>query len=74
MNAVVAERGQVTIPKPLRLQLGISQGTVLEFNEDHGKLVAVKQEPGRSLVASVRGILKSRKRTDQVIAELRGEA
>jgi AbrB family looped-hinge helix DNA binding protein len=30
--AVVAERGQVTIPKSLREKLGISPGTVLEFD------------------------------------------
>jgi AbrB family looped-hinge helix DNA binding protein len=74
MNAVVAERGQVTIPKSLRFQLGIEPGTVLEFHEDNGRLVAIKQELRKSPVASVRGSLKSRKRTDQIIAELRGEA
>jgi AbrB family looped-hinge helix DNA binding protein len=74
MNAVVAERGQVTIPKLLRFQLGIKPGTVLEFHEDNGRLVATKQASGKSPVASVRGTLKSRRRTDEVIAELRGEA
>jgi antitoxin PrlF len=33
MKAVVAERGQVTIPKRLRDRLGIRPGTVLEFQE-----------------------------------------
>ena len=42
MRAKVAERGQVTIPKVLRERLGIRPGTVLEFKEDHGKLVAAE--------------------------------
>ncbi len=42
MKAKVAERGQVTIPKRLRDKLGIAPGTVLEFQDQDGKLVAVK--------------------------------
>ena len=42
MKATVAERGQVTIPKPLREKLGIRPGTRLDFKDDRGKLVAVK--------------------------------
>ena len=42
MKAKVADRGQATIPKVLRDRLGIRPGTILEFKEDHGKLVAVK--------------------------------
>ena len=42
MKATVAERGQVTIPKPLREKLGIRPGTRLDFKDDGGKLVAVK--------------------------------
>ena len=42
MKAIVSEKGQVTIPKRLRDQLGIRPGQVLDFDEDRGKLVAVK--------------------------------
>ena len=42
MNAKVAERGQITIPKVLRERLGVRPGTVLEFKEDQGKLVPSK--------------------------------
>ena len=31
MNAIVADRGQVTIPKKLRERLGITPRTVLDF-------------------------------------------
>jgi AbrB family looped-hinge helix DNA binding protein len=39
MNAVVSEKGQVTIPKELRERLGIQHGTVLEFSATAGKLI-----------------------------------
>ena len=44
MKAIVAERGQVTIPKPLRTKLGISPGTALEFSAHNGVLVSRKSE------------------------------
>jgi AbrB family looped-hinge helix DNA binding protein len=40
MKAKVAERGQVTIPKELRERLGIVPGTVLDFFEEQGLLIA----------------------------------
>ncbi len=43
MNAVLSEKGQVTIPKKLRDKLGLKPGTVLEFESEEGKLVAWKQ-------------------------------
>jgi AbrB family looped-hinge helix DNA binding protein len=49
MKAVVAERGQVTIPKRLRERLGIRPGTVLEFREDADRLVAEKAETAGAL-------------------------
>ncbi len=39
-GAIVSEKGQVTIPKRLRAKLGLAPGTVLLFEERHGKLVA----------------------------------
>ena len=71
MKAKVAERGQVTIPKVLRDQMGIQAGTVLEFCEEQGRLVAVKAE---SLDAIDRfyGRLGRGRRTEEVIRELRG--
>lgn len=70
MNAVVAERGHVTIPKPLRDKLGIGPKTVLDFREEDGKLVAVKllsDDP----VAQVAGCLSLDGPTDQLVAEMR---
>ena len=70
MKATVAERGQVTIPKALRDKLGIKPGTVLEFHQRGGKLVAEKivEDP----IERVRGILGHGLDTDKMIEEMRG--
>lgn len=57
MKARVSEKGQVTIPKKLRDSLGISAGDVLDFDEESGRLVAVKDVPDDAL-QRVRGILR----------------
>ena len=72
MKAKVAERGQVTIPKALRDRLGIRPGTVLDFKEDHGKLIAVKTAT-EGVVDQIYGKLGSGRRTDSIIQEIRGE-
>jgi antitoxin PrlF len=72
MKATIAEHGQVTIPKALCEQLGLHSGMTLEFSEENGRLVAVKllsDDP----VAQVYGCLGAGRRTDPLIAELRGE-
>lgn len=42
MNAIVSEKGQVTIPKVIRDDLGLVAGTVLDFVEERGRIVARK--------------------------------
>lgn len=46
MTTAVSEKGQVTIPKRVRDQLGIRAGTVLSFAAVSGKLVASKEATG----------------------------
>ena len=70
MKAKVAERGQVTIPKALRRRLGLAPGTVLDFEADDGRLIAVKVQP-RGPVDAVFGTLGRGRSTDEVISELR---
>lgn len=72
MKAKVAERGQVTIPKALRDKLGITPGTVLDFAEKEGALVAVKIQL-RNPVDRVYGALGSGRSTDKILRELRDE-
>jgi len=70
MKAIVADRGQVTIPKALRERLGIVPRTVLEFSEENGRLVAVKAD-GRDPVSAVYGCLSSGRGVDDLVAEMR---
>lgn len=73
MNPVVAERGQVTIPKALRDKLGIVPGTELAFTAENGRLVATKvlrEHPAVTLM----GRHGKGRRTADIIAQLRGPA
>ena len=72
MRAKVAERGQVTIPKALRDRLGISPGTILNFEAENGRLVAVKTEPVDKLDALF-GRFGSGRRTDAIVDGLRSQ-
>jgi AbrB family looped-hinge helix DNA binding protein len=72
MRSVVSEKGQITVPKPLRERLGIRAGDQLEFTEEHGQLVLTKasdQDP----VQAAFGILSVDQPTDETLRELRGE-
>jgi AbrB family looped-hinge helix DNA binding protein len=40
MNSILSEKGQITIPKRLREDLGLVPGSVLDFSEEDGRLVA----------------------------------
>lgn len=71
MKAIVAERGQVTIPKDIRNQLGLRPGTVLDFEADHGTLVAKKAD-SLDPIQAVMGCLGIGKHTDELMRDLRG--
>jgi antitoxin PrlF len=72
MKTTVSEKGQVTIPKPLRHRLGIRTGQVLEVKEERGRLVVTKLE-ATDPVAEVFGILNLGGSTDSVLRALRGD-
>ena len=42
MKTVVSEKGQVTIPKRIRDELGLVPGSILDFEEEAGKIVVRK--------------------------------
>jgi len=73
MKAKVAERGQVTIPKVLRDNLGIRPGTILEFREKSGQIIVAKVEE-LNAVDKIYGTLGSGRRSDDIIRDLRGES
>jgi antitoxin PrlF len=70
MKARVAERGQVTIPKRLRDRLGVKAGTILEFSEDRGRIIAIKSDDDP--VTRAYGALGKGIDTDAIMARLRG--
>jgi AbrB family looped-hinge helix DNA binding protein len=73
MKSRVSEKGQVTIPKALRERLGIRPGEVLDFQDEDGRLVAIKALAEDPLEA-VYGILGTGEPTDRFLEEIRGEA
>lgn len=69
----VTEKGQVTIPKHIRDELGICAGTDLEFSIEDGTIVA-RKVPGRGqrLVERARGTGSGTLSTDEIMAMTRG--
>jgi AbrB family looped-hinge helix DNA binding protein len=72
MKTVVSEKGQITIPKPLRVRLGLRTGQVLDVREERGRLVMSKRVSNDPFEKYF-GILKLGRRTDDIMKELRGE-
>ena len=71
MKAIVSEKGQVTLPKPIRDSLGIRTGTVIEFTASGGKIVGTKVANVRDPVTAVTGIV-DRVDVDAHLVRLRG--
>src|SRR3972149_5715589 len=73
MEAKIAERGQITIPKPIREKLGLKKGTLLDFRTENGKIIAEKvvlHDP----IKKVMGILKNEiSDTDEFMKEIQIE-
>ena len=69
----MTEKGQVTIPKPIRDRLGIRAGEVLEFEEQPGGEVVARKAATRSPVDELYGVLRDRGGTDELVERLRGE-
>lgn len=72
MKTTVSEKGQITIPKAVRDQLGIRPGQELAVEMDRGRVVLSKRI-GASITDRVYGRLKLGKPTDEIMLELRGD-
>lgn len=81
-TATLCERGQITIPKQFRTQLGFQPGMVFAFSVKGNSLFMTAQKPKMSLqdrrrkaLEEMRGCLKDAFDgvcTDDLIAEMRG--
>ncbi len=73
----VTSKGQVTIPKNLRDELCITNGSIVEFALDGDGIritkTEKKQELGRRLVSDLRGLGDIKMSTDEIMALTRGE-
>lgn len=72
MNSSISSKGQVTVPKKLRDQLGLKAGTTVEFELADGGVLMRKGHKGERPVDRVRGVLARRLPTDQLIDQMRG--
>jgi antitoxin PrlF len=73
MKATVGERGQVTIPKPVRDRLGLRPGEKVEVREDAGRVIIEKVLDDDGILR-VYGMLTLPKSVDEIIDEMRGPA
>ena len=73
----VTEKGQVTIPKHLRDELGIGAGTEVEFERAENAVVVRKvssgESRGRRLAERLRGRGDVRMTTEEIMALTRGD-
>ena len=74
MDATVAERGQITLPKAVRDALGLSKGTRLTVELDGNRIVLRKDV--RDAISRLRGRfpLPPGVTTDDIMRDLRGRA
>ena len=74
MQATVAERGQITLPKAVRDAPGLVKGTTLTVELEGGRIVLRKNVD--DAISRARGRFKLPKgvTTDDVMRELRGRA
>ena len=74
-TATMCERGQITIPKKFRTQLGFKPGMVFEFHAKGKTLTMTAQKKKNNPFEEARGILKGAfggLSTDEIIREMRG--
>ncbi len=74
MEATVAERGQITLPKAVRDALGLSKGSLLRVELDGDRIILRKNVDDALSRARGRFKLPEGTRTDDVMRELRGRA
>jgi AbrB family looped-hinge helix DNA binding protein len=75
MEVIVAERGQITLPKAVRDALGLSKGSVLKVELEHGRIVLRKSVD--DAISRARGRFRLDQgfaSTEQAMRAIRGRA
>ena len=75
MEATVAERGQITLPKAVRDALGLTKGTTLKVELDGGRII-LRKDVSEAL-RKVRGkfrLVDGLTNTDDAMRTIRGRA
>jgi AbrB family looped-hinge helix DNA binding protein len=72
MEATVAERGQITLPKAVRDALGLSKGTILKVELDGGRIILRKSVDDAICRARGRFKLDGFASTGEAMATIRG--
>ena len=74
MEATVAERGQITLPKAVRDALGLTKGTLLKVELDGSRIILRKNVD--DAISRARGKFKLPEgvTTDDIMRDLRGRA
>ena len=74
MEATVAERGQITLPKAVRDALGLTKGSILKVELENGRIVLRKSVDDAISRARGRFKLDGFESTDDAMRAIRGRA
>jgi AbrB family looped-hinge helix DNA binding protein len=74
MEATVAERGQITLPKAVRDALGLTKGTLLKVELDGSRIILRKNVDDAISRARGRFKLPEGVSSDDIMRDLRGRA
>lgn len=74
MEATVAERGQITLPKAVRDALGLTKGTLLKVELDGGRIILRKNVDDAISRARGKFKLDGFKDVDDAMRAIRGRA
>lgn len=74
MEATVAERGQITLPKAVRDALGLTKGTILKVELDGGRIILRKDVSDAISRARGRFKLDGFTDTDDAVRSIRGQS
>ena len=71
-DTAISEKGQVTIPKAVRNQLGLRPGMRLSFSSKNGLLIGQKVDPREDAVLKVTGVGSRKLSVDLHLEATRG--